>query len=256
MGRLQSTLGLSAAQARGATDLLRWRLAAHTQEPWIVQGQVGGLDRKQGSIFHGDLENGPRACVFVRRGLGATKLTKLCTRDQAAVLLPAGAGGSEANLVVCSTYLPFDSAGPPPTRELRELVDYCKVNGLQLLIGCHANAHHIVWGSSNINRRGEALLEFLSTTDLEILNRGSSPTFVTSRRQEVLDITLGSKKVVQAIQDWRMDDEATLSDHRLITFKLTTESDLRASGTYRNPRVTCWPQYPESLKEELREHRV
>ncbi|XP_046145366.1 uncharacterized protein LOC123988658 [Osmia bicornis bicornis] len=198
---------------KAATDLLRWRLAAqHTdihkytnialiQEPWLIQGQVGALDMTQGSIFHGDLETGPRACVYAKRGLGATKLAEFCTRDQAAVLLPAGVGGSRANLVVCSTYQPYDSEGPPPTRELSELPDYCKVNGLQLVIWCDANAHHIVWGSSNINKRGEALLEYLATTDLEILNRGSSPTFVTSRRQEVLDITLASAKAAQAIQD-------------------------------------------------------
>ncbi|XP_029053760.2 uncharacterized protein LOC114881222 [Osmia bicornis bicornis] len=215
-------------------------------EKYSDQGQVGGLDRKQGSIFHGDLENGLRACVYVKRGLRATKLTEFCTRDQAAVLLPvgagsSGAGSSGANLVICSTYLPYDSEGPPSTRELRDLVDYCEVKGLQLVIGSDANAHHIVWGSSNINRRGEVLLEYLSTTDLEILNRGSSPTFITSRRQEVLDITLGSAKVAQAIRDCRVDEEATLSDHRLITFKLSTDSDLRASETYRNPRITCWP---------------
>ncbi|XP_029054595.1 uncharacterized protein LOC114881878 [Osmia bicornis bicornis] len=293
MGRSQGTLGASAKHTRGddtaiptmagclsisqinlqhckaATNLLRWRHAAqHTdihkytdiraliQEPWIIQGQVGGLDLKQGSIFHGDLEIGPRTCVYVKRGLRATKLAEFCTRDQAAVLVPAGAGGSGANLVVCSTYLPYDSEGPPPTRELRELVDYCKVRGLQLVIGCDANAHHIVWDSSDINKRGEALLEYLAITDLEILNRGSSPTFVTSRRQEVLDITLGSAKADQAIRAWRVEYEATLSDHRLITFKLMTDSDLRASETYRNPRATCWPQYRESLEGQLRGHCV
>ncbi|XP_076546677.1 uncharacterized protein LOC143305759 [Osmia lignaria lignaria] len=186
----------------------------------------------------------------------ATKLAEFCTRDQATVLLPAGAGGSGANLVVCSTYLPYVSEVPPPTRELRELVDYCKAKGLQLLVGCKANEHYIVCDSSNINNRGEAQLEYLSTTDLEILNRGSSSTFVTSRRQEVLDITLGSMKTAQAIQDWRVNDEATLPSHRLIMFKLTTETYLSVTETYRNPRSTLWFQYRETLKEELRGHCV
>nr|XP_034194956.1 uncharacterized protein LOC117611138 [Osmia lignaria] len=248
---------------KAATDLPRWRLAAqHTdihkytdialiQEPWLIQGQIGGLDLKQGSIFHEDLETGSRACVYTKRGLGATKLAEFCTRDQAAVLFPAVVGGRGANLVVCSTYLPHDSEGPRPRGNSESWWSlYCKVKGLQLVIGCDANAHHIVWGSSDINKRGEALLEDLATTNLEILNRGSDPTFVTSRRQEVLDITLGS------VQDWRVEDEITLSDHRLITFKLKTDADLRASETYRNPRATCWPQYRESLEGELRGRRV
>lgn len=44
-----------------------------------------------------------------------------------------------------------------------------------------------------------SMIEYLSTTELEILNSDCKPKFVTTRRQEskLIDITLGSRKVIK-----------------------------------------------------------
>ena len=68
-------------------------------------------------------------------------------------------------------------------------MDYCKVRGLLLLLGCDANSHHKLWGSMGTNRRGEDLMDYLITTDLDILNTGTIPTFRNFVREEVIDIT-------------------------------------------------------------------
>ena len=68
---------------------------------------------------------------------------------------------------------------------LRKVVDYCDKNKLQLIIGCDANAHHIIWGSTDINPR-ECLMEYLVSTNLNILNKSHHPTFGTSNRKEEL----------------------------------------------------------------------
>jgi hypothetical protein len=65
---------------------------------------------------------------------------------------------------------------PPPSRELEELVQYCDSKDLYLLVGCDSNAH-TAWGSTNCNGRGEALMEFLDSSNLDILNRGNKATF-------------------------------------------------------------------------------
>jgi len=71
-------------------------------------------------------------------------------------------------------------------------VQYCEDENLYLIVGCNSNAHHTAWGSTNCNGRGEALIEFLNSSNLEILNRGNKPTFYSGSRQEVINITLGS----------------------------------------------------------------
>ncbi|XP_048511339.1 uncharacterized protein LOC125500980 [Athalia rosae] len=74
--------------------------------------------------------------------------------------------------MVASAYLPYDSKDPPPTEVLKALVRYCTSKGLELLVGCDANSHHTVWGSSNTNRRGVTLLEYLTLERLEELAKG------------------------------------------------------------------------------------
>ena len=89
-------------------------------------------------------------------------------------------------MVICSAYLPYDSEDPPPSKEFEDLVRYCEKENLYFVVGCDSNAHHSVWGSTNCNSREEALMEFLNTTNLEILNRGNEPTFCSGGRLEVI----------------------------------------------------------------------
>ena len=42
------------------------------------------------------------------------------------------------------------------------------------------------------------MLDYLVTTELDILNAGVKPTFVTARRQEVIDISLATADIVSA----------------------------------------------------------
>lgn len=41
-----------------------------------------------------------------------------------------------------------------------------------IIIGEDANYHHTVWGSTNINSRGNSLLAFVSSSNLQFLNNG------------------------------------------------------------------------------------
>jgi len=122
-------------------------------------------------------------------------------RDRAAVLVIYLENGAEKQLVACSAYLPYDSEDPPPSRELEELVLYCEKENLHLVVGCDSNAHHVAWGSTNCNDRGEALMEFLNSSNLEIFNRGTESTFCSGTRQVVID-TLGSFGLLESITGW------------------------------------------------------
>jgi hypothetical protein len=68
----------------------------------------------------------------------------------------------------------------------------CRAQGTHLIIGCDANSHHISWESTNVNNRGESLFNYIMANWLDIMNRGNSPTFVTSNRQEVTDIRVAT----------------------------------------------------------------
>jgi hypothetical protein len=61
--------------------------------------------------------------------------------------------------------MPYEDSRPPASK-VRELIAYCESKKLPLIIGCDSNAHHTFWGSSNVNKRGEQLLEYLMSTTL------------------------------------------------------------------------------------------
>ena len=46
------------------------------------------------------------------------------------------------------------------------------------IVGTDANALHIIWGSSDINRRREDLLAYCVWADLNFCNIGNRPTYI------------------------------------------------------------------------------
>jgi hypothetical protein len=116
-------------------------------------------------------------------------------------------------------------------------VRYCESENLYLIVGCDSNPHHVAWGSTNCNGRGEALMEYLNSSSLEILNRGNKPTFCSGNRQEVFDITLGSCRLLESINAREVASEPSLSDHRQLLFTLQGSVPVLV---VRNPRGTNW----------------
>jgi len=130
-------------------------------------------------------------------------------RDLVAFLIKYNEEGAKRRLVVCFAYLSYDSKDPPPSKEVEQLAGYCENENLYLVVECDSNAHQSVC-STNCNIRGEALVEFLNSSNLEILNWGNEPTFCSGGRLEVIDITLGSIRLLESIIGWEV------SDHRHI----------------------------------------
>ena len=142
---------------------------------------------------------------------------------------------------------------PPPPPILKDLAAFCKRKGWLLVVGSDSNCHSTSFGSSNDNQRGFELMEWLSTTDLHVLNVGNSYTFSDVRRQEVIDITLGDSKSMDKIVDWHVSDTETMSDHRRIEFDYIVSKNRAPpkTNTYRNVKKTDWDLFNHILNEEV-----
>ena len=126
-------------------------------------------------------------------------------------------------LVIGLAYFPHDSASHLP-EEVRSLVDYCKIGGLPLFLGCDANFHHKLWGSTDTNRRGDDLVDYLITTDLDIINTRTMPNSWNSAREKVIDITLCTGRIRDRVKKWRVSNEPSLSYHMQILYELETRA--------------------------------
>ncbi|KAG8239629.1 hypothetical protein J437_LFUL019231 [Ladona fulva] len=240
--------------SRAATGVLEEILSrgkikvAPIQEPWCYKGRIRGLNLKGGQIISCISAIRPRACIYVN-GVDAMPLPQLSTMDLAAAVLSFQERNMIRRIVICSSSLRYDSPDPPPNRELEDLVNFCKTKSWDLLVGCDSNSHHSVWGSSDVNPRGKSLLEYLMTTELQLLNRGSQPTFRNSVREEVIDITQCTSNRVHKIKEWRVSGETSLSDHCHILFTLSEEA--RQVIAYRDPKATNWDLYRSELKRDI-----
>ena len=244
-----ATLNLSRIMQEGKAAI------ALAQEPYFHKGDFycGKLLNPTYVAFN---KNGmrnpremPRACILVNSAIDACLLSELTTRDICAIVVNLTNDSSVRKYVYCSAYLPHDELAP--TNDFKKVVSYCENNEIPLIVGSDANAHHIIWGSSDINMRGSELMEYLSSTSLHIINVGNRPTFERFGREEVLDITLCSSRISHELANWLVLDEIepSLSDHKFIFFEhLNVSFDIL---TYRNPKSTNWDLYMDTLASKF-----
>jgi len=217
------------------------------QEPWYREDCIRGLTVPGYTLYFAGGKERPRACILARNR-NACVLPDFSCRDLVAILMKYNEDAAERRLVVCSAYLPYDSEDRARSREMEVLVRYCEKENLSLTVGCDSNALHTDWGSTSCNGRGESLLQFLSSSNLGILNRGNEPMFGNVPRQEVIDITLGSYGLLESITRWEVSREPFLSGHRHILFTLRGSVPALLIS---NPRGTNWGTLRGDLTDKL-----
>ncbi|XP_050535001.1 uncharacterized protein LOC126902021 [Daktulosphaira vitifoliae] len=205
--------------------------------------QIKGLNLRDFKLLHKQAYK-PRTYILVNNKVKASLILNLSSADLTIIRVTLYDG---KNIIVASGYLPYEVTDPG--RDLTMLFNYCKNEKLELILVMDANAHHTIWGSSNINQREEVIMDLLLTTDLSILNRGSEPTFVIRIRQEVIDLTVCSKGLLQKIKGWKVSSEPSLCDHRHLRF--TFEINKVETEYYRNPKRTNWDNYRADLSRDL-----
>ena len=106
------------------------------------------------------------------------------------------------------------------------------------------NLHHTSWGSTNTNR-GESLFNYIMANGLDIMNSSKRPNFVTSNRQEVINITIAILYTGNLIKDWHVTEEASCSDHRYVHFTINGHQPISwnfSQSTHNQPAVLQnWP---------------
>ena len=97
---------------------------------------------------------------------------------------------------------------------------FCEVSGVFLhnfkneqipsIVGTDSNAHHSIWGSSDINPREKDLLAYCVCADLNFCNVGNKPTFRTKTREEVLDLTVVDRCAWDRVVGWHVSNAQSI----------------------------------------------
>lgn len=220
------------------------------QEPWINRNVIHGFNENEIDLFYKKTNRQkPRTCIVASKELKAVLMPQHSSGDVTTILVNLSKANSNEEVIFSSFYMPYEEQHNIPDETARDAINFSASYGIPIIIGADCNAHHSLWNSSNTNTRGEKLVEYLATTCLDIQNYGNEPTYVNSRRQEIIDITLASQTISNRITRWHVSCEETLSDHREINFTLecTTQKDV----LFRNPRFTDWNIFSKVLKSKI-----
>jgi len=99
----------------------------------------------------------------------------------------------------------------------QQILNYLKEQGL--LIAADSNARSKTWYDTT-NQRGKVLEDFLTISNLYIVNDRSEPTFETTRGSSYVDLTIVNNQLLRHATDWTCGIRESCSDHKILTFNL------------------------------------
>ena len=153
------------------------------QELYIYKNSIRNLDNN-GMIFENSNSNeNPRSCIWIKSNLSrhseAIQLVEYSDKDCVAVKMRIKDIQGNREVIICSAYFLGinESRRNVISEKLNKLIDHCKFNQIELIVGCDANAHNTIWGSKNDCPRGKTLLEYLTINNLFLINEGDSPNW-------------------------------------------------------------------------------
>ena len=217
------------------------------QEPWTYATKIRSKLRGW-NLFQGIAKgNRPRACIYATPDLCCSLIPMFSNEDIVAVRVNNVCQSGDS-FVFVSAYMAAEEPAPPSL--FKDLLVFAENEQVPTIVGTDANAHHTLWGSSNAIPRGEDLLAYCVSVDLNFCNVGNKPTFRTKTREEVQDLTLANRCVWDRVVGWNVSDVPSFSNHMYISFQVKSRIQKQAK-IFRNARRTCWNKYVNEIEQKL-----
>ena len=108
-----------------------------------------------------------------------------------------------------------------------------------------------MWGSFDI-KPGEDLLAYCVSADPNFCNVGNKPTFGTTMRDKVPDLTFMNRCVRDRVVGCHVSNVLSFSDYMYIRFQLKSRIQKQAK-MFRNVHCAWWNKYVDELEQKLNE---
>lgn len=154
---------------------------------------------------------------------------------------------------IYSVYISPNISDDAFKQHLEELWTSVKEAKMPVLITGDFNAKHVTWGGTVTDTRGVALLEWIHSLDLNLLNDGKVPTLVRSTGKSWVDITAVSEEIMREVTEWKVLDRESLSGHKQIKLVLA-EKQHPKNGAWRYGRTDI-AKFCETLKLKLEDSK-
>ena len=155
----------------------------------------------------------PRACIAYKN-IELCYCSFLSSRDVVTCI----GKWSGMDIYLVSAY--FDGTVDKIPDALTKTLETVAKRGAELILCVDANAHLTAWASKSTDRRGRMVEFMMSSYGLQLANQGDKFTYDCSTGRSIIDLTLGTMRVIQTIQGWQVEEHKSYSDHKRITFDL------------------------------------
>lgn len=148
----------------------------------------------------------------------------------------------ELNMICC--YISPNISMEDYKNETDSITDLC--NNQETIILGDINAKSPMWGSPVTDRKGEHWMEWISASDIVVLNTGLKPTFVRGNTESFIDVSMATNKIARQVRNWKVLDAETLTEHKYISFEWTTTKPKNKVGTTKYE--TDWEAFKVSIE--------
>ena len=135
------------------------------------------------------------------------------------------------------------------TNIIHRLAIHAKKQKAALIINSDTNSHSTIWGDKITDQRGDDIQIAIAQNELYIINQGNKPTFENSRlQQSIIDLTITNKLGSELIDNWRVSNEFTNTDHKYIRAKLNLMTHKYTKT--KSDKNTNWEKFTKILEED------
>lgn len=193
----------------------------------------------------------PRAAIAIHKEFVpmTTELTELSNRDTTTIMITI----NKTKHILSCIYSDINNKVDIITSTLENISTTANKLQASLIINADANAHNVMWGDKRSDPKGDHIIKTTTDLDLDIINRGASPTFLNSRNQQsCIDITIANRKGSNLIENWHVSNQFTNSDHKYIRAKINFDTQVHTK--FKTDKNTNWNNFREQLNKskELR----
>ncbi|XP_017752946.1 PREDICTED: uncharacterized protein LOC108545708 [Eufriesea mexicana] len=192
------------------------------QEPYTMECNIPGFGTSVAIVCRGDTSAPPLAAVGIRGNqISALEVASLSTRHCACVQINNG-----------------------------------DTEGKRFIVGADANAKSPLWFNTELDGRCETRDVLFAQHGLLVLNRPCVvTTFETTRGKSIIDVTLVTPEALPLVHDWKVHEDGTSSDHRILETRLNLKKR-KALPPPLPPRYHTrkakWEKFLKFIMEEKR----
>jgi hypothetical protein len=151
-----------------------------------------------------------RSAILVKtQNLDSTLIPQLSNKDITTIQV------EKQHIMLCSTYLDCKLDAWPTL--LDDLALYCVQNKLKLVIRADMNTHSSIWNKTRSHSNRTAKVEQgIIQNNMFVFNTGTVPTFCSHIGESIIDVTMSIDPA--CVTNWKVSEEVSHSDHRVIHF--------------------------------------